>query len=284
MGLVSIGSSLGGVIFPIMINQLIPQVGFGWTMRTCAFLILALLIFANLTVRSRVPPSKKPYHLKVFFTPYTEVLFLLVTLAMFFFYCKSTISRISYRSHAGTKFTMLTGGMFIPLTYIVVEARAQGMSQNLASYLVPILNAASILGRSIPNVMADKYGRFNVMIVMCTFTTIIIFALWLPATGNAALIVFAVLFGVGSGAGIGLAPALIGQVSPIQEIGARVGSACAFASIAALTGAPIGGAILSRAGGDFRYTAVFAGITCAVGSALFLVARVRLAGVAVKAI
>lgn len=32
--------------------------------------------------------------------------------------------------------------MFIPITFIVVEARSHGMSDRLANYLVPILNAA----------------------------------------------------------------------------------------------------------------------------------------------
>lgn len=32
--------------------------------------------------------------------------------------------------------------MFIPLTFIVVKARAHGMSETLANYLVPILNGA----------------------------------------------------------------------------------------------------------------------------------------------
>ncbi|CAG8906182.1 unnamed protein product [Penicillium egyptiacum] len=40
-GLTVAGSSLGGVTFPLMVQHLLPQVGFGWTMRICAFLILA---------------------------------------------------------------------------------------------------------------------------------------------------------------------------------------------------------------------------------------------------
>lgn len=32
--------------------------------------------------------------------------------------------------------------MFLPFTYVVVEARRQGMSPQLANYLVPILNGA----------------------------------------------------------------------------------------------------------------------------------------------
>jgi MFS family permease len=37
LGVVASGSSLGGVIFPIMVEWLVPQVGFGWAMRICAF-------------------------------------------------------------------------------------------------------------------------------------------------------------------------------------------------------------------------------------------------------
>lgn len=36
----------------------------------------------------------------------------------------------------------LLGGMYIPITFIVIEARAEGVSNYTASYLVPILNAA----------------------------------------------------------------------------------------------------------------------------------------------
>ena len=36
----------------------------------------------------------------------------------------------------------LAGGMFIPFTFIVEEARSHGMSDRLANYLVPILNGA----------------------------------------------------------------------------------------------------------------------------------------------
>lgn len=42
----------------------------------------------------------------------------------------------------------IIGGMFIPFTFIVVEAQSHGMSLRLANYLVPILNAArSVLSR-----------------------------------------------------------------------------------------------------------------------------------------
>lgn len=87
MGLVVAGSSLGGVIFPIMFIHLIPQLGFAWAMRICAFLILALLIWANVAVRSRVPPTKRPFELIALVHPFKERTFVLLTAAIFFFYC-----------------------------------------------------------------------------------------------------------------------------------------------------------------------------------------------------
>ncbi|MCJ1382992.1 hypothetical protein MMC17_006105 [Xylographa soralifera] len=257
LGLVVAGSSLGGVILPIMLIHLIPEVGFGWAIRICSFLILALLIFANLAIRSRIAPTRRPFHLIAFVRPLNEPVFCLLTAAIFFYYW----------------------GMFIPFTFIVVEARSHGMSNYLANYLVPILNGASIIGRTVPNAIADKVGRFNIMIIMCSFTTILILALWLPATGNAPIILFAALFGIGSGAGIGLTPALCAQISPIKDIGVYSGTAFSISAFAALTGSPIGGSIIGASQGSYKYAILFGGVSCAIGTILFVVARIVLGGV-----
>jgi hypothetical protein len=87
------GSSIGGVILPIMLIHLLPEVGFGWAIRICAFLILALLIFANIAMRSRIPPTRRPFQLKAFVTPLGELPFALLTAAIFFFYCELHLVR-----------------------------------------------------------------------------------------------------------------------------------------------------------------------------------------------
>ena len=138
---------------------------------------------------------------------------------------------------------------------------------------------ASVIGRTAPNALADKVGRFNIMIVMSSFTTLLILALWLPATGNTPIVLFAALFGIGSGAGIGLTPALCAQLSPIKDIGVRTGTIFAIASFAALSGSPIGGQIIADSLGSFRNTMAFSGVSCAVGAALFTATRISLAGV-----
>ena len=118
-GIMAAGSSLGGVILPIMVDHVIDQAGFPWAMRSAAFLLLALLIYANLTVRSRLPPSPKPWSLMEFILPFQELPFLLVVSTSFLFFF----------------------GMFLPFNYIILSAEYHGMSQRLAAYLVPILNA-----------------------------------------------------------------------------------------------------------------------------------------------
>ena len=127
------------------------------------------------------------------------------------------------------------------------------MSTDLATYLLPILNAASIFGRIIPGIIADRFGRFNVMIVTTAFSAIMVLALWLPSSGNAPIIVFCALYGFSTGAFVSLGPALIAQISPIKEIGVRSGTFFLCVSVGGLTGNPIGGALVSRDHGNFLY-------------------------------
>ncbi|KAF2722312.1 major facilitator superfamily transporter [Polychaeton citri CBS 116435] len=256
-GIIASGSSIGGVVLPIMTQRLIDEAGFGWSMRAVAFLMLLLLIVANLTVSSRLTPTPRKVVVMEFFMPFKEVVFDLVTFGCFLFFL----------------------GMFLPITFIILEAIQNGMSPYLAQYLVSILNAASIFGRTVPGFLADKIGRVNMMVIMCLFASILILALWLPATGNAPIIVFAVLYGFGSGAFVSLAPAVIAQISDVRQIGVRTGSMFAVISIAALISNPVGGALVERWNGKFTGVQIFAGIMMLAGTALILAARMRLVGI-----
>ena len=138
-GVIAAGASLGGVIFPIMVGHLVPQVGFGWTMRICAFFILGLLVVANLTITYRLKPVRKPFSLVEFVAPLQERPFALL--------------------NAGAFFGFL--GLFVPIGYIVLKGASVGMSSRLQGYLVPILNGASLFGRTIPGHIADKLGRLT---------------------------------------------------------------------------------------------------------------------------
>lgn len=114
---------------------------------------------------------------------------------------------------------------------------------------------------------------------MSYFSAILVVALWLPSRSNVAIIIFASLYGFGSGAFVSMAPAVVAQISDIRKIGVRTGTLFGIISIAALTGNPIGGALISRDKGAFTGLQIFGGVVMMAGSTFFVVARVNLAGV-----
>ena len=252
LGIMVSGSSLGGVIFPILVQNLIPQIGFPWTMRVSAFLILGLLVFATFTVRSRIPPTPRPFSVMDFIRPFSEPAFATVSIANFFGFL----------------------GLFIPFNFITLSAISLGMSINLSNYLLSILNVGSIFGRIFPGWAADKLGRYNIQIFMCTVSFILNLALWLPARGNVPIIIFAVLYGFASGTFVSLAPAIIAQItSDMRQIGTRTGTMFGLVSFAALIGNPIAGALLSDDNDQYLYLQIFTGVAIAVGTAFFVLSK-----------
>lgn len=130
MGILSTGSSVGGVIFPIMIGRMVPSVGYPWTIRTAAFIILFLQIIAILTVRPRTAPVIKPMTTGRYSAPWKEFPFVLLLVGIF----------------------VLGFGMFLPLDYLAEEGYQDAhLSEEMAQYLVAIFNASRyVASRVVP--------------------------------------------------------------------------------------------------------------------------------------
>ncbi|KAI1378056.1 MFS general substrate transporter [Hypoxylon crocopeplum] len=251
LGIMVSGSSLGGVVLPIMLDHLIVQIGFAWTMRTLGFVMLALCSFACVTVKSRLPPRKKPFNIKDYTSPLHEPAFLCIVIGAFLYFW----------------------GMFLPFNYIELQARQQGIDPILIPYLLPILNAVSIPGRILPGFLGDRFGRFNVMVFISGLSGVITLALWVPGKSTATTVVYGAVFGFASGGFISLMPALIAQISDLREIGTRTGVAFLAAAVGALTGSPIGGAIVSSQGGDYLGLQLFCGCTMLLSAFFFIASR-----------
>ncbi|RBA10993.1 riboflavin transporter MCH5 [Fusarium proliferatum] len=56
IGLGACGSATGGLVFPSIVRQLLPSVGFPWTMRAIGFIQVGCLIVAFIFLKPRVPP------------------------------------------------------------------------------------------------------------------------------------------------------------------------------------------------------------------------------------
>jgi MFS family permease len=126
--------------------------------------------------------------------------------------------------------------------------------------------------------VADKIGRYNVMIFITLLSAVVTLGLWIPGKSNGAIIAYAVLFGFSSGGYIGIAPTLVAQISDIRQIGVRTGTAFACQAIGALIGSPIAGAIVQSQGGKFIGLQLFCGITMAASVVVYLAARQAIVG------
>jgi predicted MFS family arabinose efflux permease len=117
--------------------------------------------------------------------------------------------------------TFVYWGLFTPFTFLTQYAISYGMDENLAFYLISIMNVASIVGRILPGFLADKAGAFNVQFVFTFIMAISILAYWTPSSNNASIITFGLFYGFVSGAFISLFTVCVAMISPIKRIGGR---------------------------------------------------------------
>ena len=196
-GIAATGCSIGGVVFPLMLQSLFPRIGFRYSTLVMALICLFLLLLANILVRARLPPRPGGSVLPDF-RIFRNTVFTLTTLGVFF----------------------IEWGFFIPLSYISSYALRNGISPALSYQLLAVLNAGSFFGRWIPGYVADKLGRFNTMIITVALCLVCVLGLWLTADGNVSqLCVFAVGFGFGSGSNISLTPVCVGQLCDTEVFG-----------------------------------------------------------------
>ena len=123
-GLATTGGSIGGIIFPLMLQQLFPLVGYKWAVRCMALIFLVLLLVANLLIRSRLPP-KKDGNAWPDFSIFGNTTFALTTVGVFF----------------------VEWGLFVPLSYFSSYALANDISLTLSYQLLAVVNAGSFFGR-----------------------------------------------------------------------------------------------------------------------------------------
>ncbi|OJJ35998.1 hypothetical protein ASPWEDRAFT_28586 [Aspergillus wentii DTO 134E9] len=240
MGIVIAGSSLGGVIWPIAINELLqkPNLGFGWTMRIVGFIMLPLLLISCLCCRppststdtstSTTPaerqesPAKPP---KTDFSILRQPSLQLSCLAFFIIYF----------------------GMFSPFFYTTSYAVAEGFSSNLSFYTISIINGGSLFGRILPGIVADKYGKYNCCIV-ATFVSGIIALCWTKVTSVAGLVIFSAAYGFAAGGILSLQQACAVQIATPSTMGLAIGCIMASTSLSGMAGVPISGELAGKYG------------------------------------
>ena len=197
-GFVVAGSSLGGIVWPIVIDRLLngTSVGFPWTMRIIGFIMIPCMIFSCVAVKS--PELVSPEN-DLEASRKSDKQHPLENSAKH----ESNAARKALYQQSSMQLTCLAMfiiyfGLFAPIFYLPSFATDHGFSTTLAFYTASIVNAASFLGRILPGFVADKYGKFNCCIIAIVSTGIIILC-WTKATNVAGLVIWSTAYGFASG-------------------------------------------------------------------------------------
>jgi MFS family permease len=213
MGLTIGGSSIGGIIWPIMLQQLLNHEGvsFGWSIRAVGFIMIPLLAFACLTV---VEPKKSLLPgVEAAVVPQRNTQGKESTTATD---NDSTNSGTSQqveekKDPSSTAFLkkptyvlLILGlaicylGLFTPLFYISDYAVAVGQKKSIAFYLLSTVNASSFFGRVVPGHLGDTYGHYNVLVIFALLSGVVGFT-WTRAANLTGLVIWSLAYGFASG-------------------------------------------------------------------------------------
>ncbi|TGO52586.1 hypothetical protein BCON_0138g00020 [Botryotinia convoluta] len=280
-GIAFVGGGFGGVLFSLMIQSLLPQVGWEWSIRILGFVLLVLCSMNVTFCRSRVPPRKGAATTWRDTLPDPQI-FMDGTGAMAITTAGVLLTDLAY---------------FIPITYMpsyyidrqhLSQGEALTGSAAFAYRLLAILNAASCIGRCIAGDLADRFGRYNTMIVSLFLCTISVLCFWLPdvlllnLSNDGLLMIFVLLFGFVSGSNVSLTPICLGQLCETQEYGRYYASCFTVVAFGVLGSIPIAGGLLDvvEATGKERYwgAALFTGLSYVAALLCFIWVRIKVKG------
>ncbi|CAG5174771.1 uncharacterized protein ALTATR162_LOCUS10891 [Alternaria atra] len=257
LGFTALGSCTGGVIFPVIVQQCLPSLGFPWTIRIIGFIMLLMNVITIALYRTRLPPRKTgPL---VDWGSFKELPYAL--------YC------------AGAFFSFW--GLYFAFFYIGSYARnVLGATYQQSINLLLVQVCMGFVFRLLPTYYADKIGGLNVLIPFAFICGVMMFA-WIGIKSTATLYVFAVIYGSGSAVIQALWPAVIGSMSrekDLKKSGVRMGMAFTVVSISSFTGPPLAGALIQSHNGSYTYANIWAGMSFFVGGCLLVATRVSLVG------
>ncbi|KAK5165361.1 uncharacterized protein LTR77_008890 [Saxophila tyrrhenica] len=251
VGIVSTGASFAGITFPVALRKLImlPAIGFGWAVRVLGFTCLGTLSISIVLGRPRLPPRPRGAIVEY-----------------------KALKQLDFAFYVAGQFVTYLG-FFTFYNYVENWAISMGLDDRglPLMYVLPILNAASILGRSLPPFIADYTGALNIQ-VPATYITGVLLLAWIPVDSLGATIALSTLYGFSSGAALAIIPtATACMTKDMRTFGGQIGVVFVAMAVSTLIGTPIAGAIIQSSGYDSAR--IWAGVVVLCGATLTLIAR-----------
>ncbi|KAG6357816.1 hypothetical protein INS49_013695 [Diaporthe citri] len=186
----------------------------------------------------------------------------------------AAFKELEYTFYAAGSFTCFLG-VYFAFYYLASYSRdIIGLSYVESLNLLLLLNGIGIIGRLVPNYLADRWGAINIFVPTAIIAGVCQLT-WIAVTDPPGLYAWAVFFGIAAGGIQSLFPAgLSSLTTDLRKSGTRMGMVFTIVSFATLTGPPIAGAIISSCGGQYYGAQAFAGCAMIVGGGFMAAAKV----------
>lgn len=258
------GGGTGGLVFPAIFQQLLPRLGFPWTVRVSGFVMLFNHLFTCTLLRPRLPPRKAGPLVE--WRAFREPTYACFVAGMFFAFW----------------------GLYYGFFYVGTFARdVVGLSTPQSIDLLLLVNGLSSPGRVAPALLADwRLGPLNTITPYVLFCAVMFYT-WMGVRDGPGAYAWAAFYGLANAGVQGLWPATLASLTKDPRfVGVRIGMGFTICSFGALTGSPLGGALVAAGGGGaagWRGSMVWAGTSMLVGFVLLVVARVHATGWVLRA-
>ncbi|SGY17944.1 BQ5605_C015g07934 [Microbotryum silenes-dioicae] len=196
-GTIFAGAGVGGFAFPLILNALLPPLGFRWTLRLFALITLIICGLSVHLLQPRLPSVRPP--------PKCLPSSSLAPNQLQARQDHASASEISFSILYDPSFllvsgTVLTQGMmFSPILTYLPTYLTSFESPTLASLTLALLNAATIPGLIMTGHLCDRYPYTWVQAVSTLLATLSIFLLLRVGDTFSKTLIFALLIGVSAG-------------------------------------------------------------------------------------
>ncbi|KAI6784692.1 major facilitator superfamily domain-containing protein [Emericellopsis cladophorae] len=259
MAIAASGTSTGGVVFPLIAQQLMPRIGYGWTVRVMGFIVLFNAAVMLALVKPRFLSLERKNDSKVTFAGFFE-----------------------WSAFREPPYTLFCTGMFavwLALYFAFYYVSQYGkdyiaVDTSTSLTLLLAMNAIGAPSRVIFGFIADKCLGLLHTLILAVLCTSVMFYSWIAVRDLPGLFAFSCLYGSFAAAVQALFPASCASLTKdVGKMGARTGMAFAVVSVATLTGPPLGGALvqaMGARGGGYLYAQVFGGSVLVLGAGLLV--------------
>ena len=262
------GDGAGGVVMPLILEELLSKYGFRITLRAlaCAMVVIMAPLLAFLKPRLPMPAASAARKIDVRFLK-TPVFWVLQAFNV-----------------------VQATGYFLPSNYLPTYAQSIGLSSRLGSITLVLANTTAVFGCILVGALVDRVEVTKVVLGISMLAAATVFAIWGFSSSIAILYVFALLYGLTAGS---YSTAWTGMIKEVQHASTTADANVVFGFLAAgrglgatvsgpLSEAFVAGSNALRAPANFGYGSeystliIFSGCTALVGGCSWVFRRVGL--------